>query len=49
MQVFVRCSPLNCQEKAAKSFSVVQINGAKEVVVKGNQINSFSKAYQFDR
>ena len=46
MQVFVRCRPLNCQEKAAKSFSVVQINGAKEIVVKGNPI---SKAYQFDR
>ena len=49
IQVFARCRPLNQAERDKKSFSIVEIPNAREIVVKEKPNSNMNKSYQFDR
>lgn len=49
IQVFVRCRPLNNTEKAARSYSVVDVPNHREISVKEKALSSLTKTFQFDR
>ena len=49
IQVFARCRPLNQAERDKKSFSIVNIPSAREIVVKEKPNSNMTKSYQFDR
>ncbi len=41
--------PLNASEKAQRSFSVVDVPGSRDVVVKEKPNSSITKTFNFDR
>jgi len=49
IQCFVRVRPLNSAEKAARSWSVLDTPGTREVVVKEKANSSMTKTFNFDR
>ena len=49
IQVFAWCRPLSKAEKDKKSFSIVEIPSAREIVVKEKLNSNMTKSYQFDR
>ena len=49
IQVFARCRPLNQAERDKKSFSIVDLPSAREIVVKEKPNSNLTKSYQFDR
>ena len=49
IQVFARCRPLNQAERDKKSFSIVDIPSAREIVVREKPNSNLTKSYQFDR
>jgi len=49
IKVFVRCRPLNKDEKAARSYSVLDCPGTREVIVKEKPLSSLTKTFNFDR
>jgi len=49
IKVFVRCRPLNKDEKAARSYSVLDTPGTREVIVKEKPMSSLTKTFNFDR
>lgn len=49
IQVFARCRPLNQAERDKKSFSIVDLPSAREILVKEKLNSNMTKSYQFDR
>ena len=49
IQVFARCRPLNQAERDKKSFSIVDLPSAREIVMKEKPNSNLTKSYQFDR
>ena len=49
IQVFARCRPLSQAERDKKSFSIVDIPSAREIVMKEKPNSNLTKSYQFDR
>ena len=47
IQVFVRCRPLNSQEKSKKAYSIVEIPSHREVLLKTAATNKSFQAGQF--
>ena len=45
----MRCRPLNEDEKAAGSYSVLDTPGTREVIVKEIPMSSLTKTFNFDR
>ncbi|KAK8384224.1 hypothetical protein O3P69_009162 [Scylla paramamosain] len=48
IKVFVRCRPMNAQEKAGKSHNIVTVQNSREVVVKERPTDKFAKTFTFD-
>merc|ERR550519_3344502 len=49
IKVFVRCRPLNKDEKAARSYAVLECTGQREITVKEKQLSSLTKTFNYDR
>ncbi|XP_045137999.1 kinesin-like protein KIF11 [Portunus trituberculatus] len=48
IKVFVRCRPMNTQERAGKSHNIVTVQNSREVVVKERPTDKFAKTFTFD-
>ncbi|XP_047479172.1 kinesin-like protein Klp61F [Penaeus chinensis] len=49
IKVFVRCRPMNSMEKNSKSFSAVECQQNREIIVRERPLDKFTKTFTFDR
>ncbi|XP_063598256.1 kinesin-like protein Klp61F [Penaeus indicus] len=49
IKVFLRCRPMNSMEKNSKSFSAVECQQNREIIVRERPLDKFTKTFTFDR